>query len=90
MMMMAVSASDFMHSNLQGFDVGASMLWPKPISPASELIGDAVGCPNNSIVVSDGAMATGGLRIYENLTEKTTAALAIGLSPKSAQGLVCF
>ncbi len=90
MMMMAVAASDFMHASLQGYDTGAAMLWPAPLSPDTEVIGDAVGCPNNSIVVSDTTMAANGLRIYADLKESTTAPLPIGLAPKSAQGLVCY
>ena len=90
MMMMAVAAADFMHANLQGYDVGAAMLWTSPLSPATEKIVDAVACPNGDLVVSDTTMAANGLRVYANMTETTTAPLPIGLSPQSAHGLVCY
>jgi YVTN family beta-propeller protein len=90
-MLMAVAASDFMHANLQGYDLAGKTLWAAPLSPATEKIGDVTSCPNGDIVVSDTTMATNGLRVYGgDLKEITTAALPVGLSPLSSHGLVCY
>jgi hypothetical protein len=91
MMWMAVALSDFMNANLRGYDVNASSLWPMPLSPATEVVADAVGCPDNSVVVADHhKTAANGLRVYANLTETTTAPLPVGLDPQATHGLICY
>lgn len=77
-------------ANLQGYDLAGEQLWPAPISPDSQLLVDAVVCPNGLIVVADQTMASNGLRVYDGGSEKTSAALAFGLKPNSARGLVCY
>ncbi len=76
--------------NLQGYDLMTSMLWPMPISPPAQVLVDVAVCPNGAIVVADQTMAANGLRIYDGLTEQTTAPLPIGLRPGSSHGLVCY
>ena len=91
MMMMAVALSDFMNANLQGYDTSSSSLWTNPLSPATEVVADAVACPNNTIVIADHhKTAANGLRVYVNMTETTTAPLPVGLDPQASHGLVCF
>lgn len=86
----AVSASDFMHANLQGFDLGTKMLWPDPITPASELVEAVAVCPDYYTVITDGTMAASGVRIYNSATELTTSALDIGLRTQNANAIVCY
>ena len=90
MMWIAVAAADFVHASLRGFDLGSATLWASPLSAATESVVDVIGCPNNTLVVADQTMASNGLRVYADLTEKTTAPLAVGLAPKSAHGLACY
>jgi len=49
-----------------------------------------VSCPDGSVVVADPTIGANGLRVYQGNTEKTTAALPIGLPPASTHGLVCY
>jgi hypothetical protein len=86
---MAVSAA-FPMSNLQGFDLGTSMLWPAPISPTSEQIESVAVCPDGRLIVTDGTMGAAGARIYQTATEQTTAPLAIGLATINANALACY
>lgn len=76
--------------NLQGYDLDANMLWPAPITPDTQVLVDAVVCPDGKLVVSDQATGASGLRVYEGSTELTTEALPIGLPTSSNHGLVCF
>ncbi|HWO21422.1 MAG TPA: hypothetical protein VNO30_21790 [Kofleriaceae bacterium] len=76
--------------NLQGFDLLTQKLWPAPVSPPSQLLVDLAVCPNNLVVVADQTMAANGLRVYDDLIEQTTAAMAIGLRPGSSHGLACY
>jgi hypothetical protein len=76
--------------NLQGYDLESNLLWPDPLSPATQVLVDLVICPNNMVVVADQTMAANGLRVYADGVETTTAPLAIGLKPSSAHGLVCY
>ncbi len=87
-MFMAVAASDFMHASLIGDDFTGSPL--SATSPATEVIGDAAGCPDGRVVVSDTTMAASGIRVYLGPNEQTTAPLNIGLRPQSAHGIVCY
>lgn len=75
--------------NLQNFNLATNMLGPDPISPTAQLIVDVAICSNGDIVVADQTMAANGLRVYEAVTEKTTAPLSIGLKPNASHGLVC-
>lgn len=76
--------------NLQGYDLLTSTLWPNPISPPSQVLSDLAVCPNGMIAVADQTTAANGLRVYDGITEQTTAALPIGLRPGSAHGLACY
>ena len=87
---MAVSTFDFMRSNLQGFDLGTNMLWPAPISPPAEQIESLAVCPDGRLVVTDGAMGTSGVRVYQSANELTTSPLAIGLATVNANSLACY
>lgn len=77
-------------SNLQGYDLMTSELWPSPISPPAQILVDLAVCPNGMIVVADQTMADNGLRVYDGITEQTAAALPIGLRPGSSHGLACY
>jgi hypothetical protein len=75
---------------LRAFDLDTKMLVGNPITPPTQIIVDVVGCPDGSVVVSDQTMVANGLRVYDGTTERTTNALAIGLTPNSSHGLVCY
>ena len=87
-MWLTVPSPDFTKAALRSYDLTTSTL-AAAISPASEIVGDVVDCPDGSIVIADTAMATGGLRVYRNGAEVTTTALNAGLTPGSTHGLVC-
>lgn len=90
-MLMVVPASDFVHSSLKGYDVAGGTLWTAALTPSTEVVGDVAVCPNNAFVTTEKQKtAANGVRIYENMTEVTTAPLAIGLNPQSQQGAVCY
>jgi hypothetical protein len=76
--------------NVQGFDLQDNTLGGAPMTPTTQLIVDVAVCPNDDVVVSDSTMATNGLRVYRDGTERTTAPLAIGLKPNASRGLVCY
>lgn len=76
--------------NLQGFDLGAQLLLPGPVSPTTQVVVDVAICPNRLIIVADRTMAANGLRVYEGTLEVTAEPLPIGLQPGSAHGLACF
>jgi len=78
------------HGRLMGYDLAAGTLWPAPISPDAQVLVDLAVCPNGLIVVADQTTAANGLRVYDGLTEKTTAALPVGLRPGSSHGLACY
>ncbi len=59
-------------------------------SSANEIIVDLAACPDESIVATDQAPSTGGIRVYRRGGEQTTSALAIGLPPAFGDALVCY
>jgi hypothetical protein len=75
---------------LWGYDLVTEALWPAPLSPPSQVLVDLAACPDGRVVVADAAIATNGLRVYEDLREQTAAPLPIGLRPGSPHGLVCY
>ncbi len=90
-MWMVVSSFDSeARGKLVGFDLTTDTLWPEPISPTTQVLGDIAVCPNDLVVVTEQTMAANGLRVYDGATEKTTAPLAIGLKPASTHGLLCY
>jgi hypothetical protein len=89
-LLIAVSAFDFMHANIQGYDLTGNTLWPAPISPASEMIVSLAACPDGTIVAADSTMTASGVRIYRGTTEITTMPLAVGLRTQSANSITCF
>ena len=90
MLLAAVPASDFVHSDLRRYNLATNTLLPAPVNPNTQVIGDVETCPTGQLVVSDTTMNANGLRVYEGTVEKTTAALPIGLKPTSTRGLVCY
>lgn len=90
MMWMVVNSPSFDAAGLEGYDLTTNTLWPDAITPATQLIGDVAVCPDGRLVVTDKTMAANGLRVYEGGAEKTTAPLAVGLSPQSSRGVVCY
>lgn len=59
-------------------------------SPTTEQIGDVAACPDGSVVAIDSKMNAAGVRVYSGTTERTTQAVAIGLPPIFAGGVVCY
>ena len=59
-------------------------------SPTTEQIGDVAACPDGSVVAVDTKMNAAGVRVYSGATERTTEAVAIGLPPIFAGGVVCY
>jgi hypothetical protein len=80
----------FPHADLRALDMPTGMLRPAALNASTEIAGDVAFCPDGSIVVADPTMNANGLRVYQGSTEKTTAALPIGLPPTSTHGLVCY
>jgi hypothetical protein len=71
-------------------DMPTGMLRPGALNAGTEIAGDVAVCPDGSIVVADPTRNVNGLRVFQGSTEKTTAALPIGLPPTSTHGLVCY
>ncbi len=84
------SPTDFTKSELWAYDMMANALGSAPISAASEKIIDVTACPDGTIVASDGASASGGVRLYRNGSEVTTDPLVVGLTPAAQHGLACY
>jgi hypothetical protein len=82
------STTDYVDGALRSYDTATSMMGAM-VAPASESIRDIAVCPNGKLVVADTA-GNGGLRVYQDGTELTTAALAIGLPPGFGNNLVCY
>ena len=84
-------AADFSSQTglLRSFDVAGARL-DVGASPASQLIVDVATCPDGAIVVGDAKMGASGLRIYDGLTEVTSAPLSIGRPVGGGNGLVCW
>jgi hypothetical protein len=76
-------------SSLKAWDLEGKSLWPT-LSPDTQLLVDAVACPDGTVVVADQSAAANGLRVYSDTSEITTAPLGIGLAPSSSHGLVCY
>ncbi|MEO8705141.1 MAG: hypothetical protein ABI867_34120 [Kofleriaceae bacterium] len=76
-------------SALKAWDLEGKSLWPT-LSPETELLVDAVACPGGKVIVADQTTASNGLRVYSDTSEISTAPIAIGLSPNSSHGLVCY
>jgi hypothetical protein len=74
---------------LKGFDLASGMLWAAPLSTPTELIIDVAACPGGDVVAADKTLNAGGLRVWRDTQERTTAALSIGLPPVT-NGLVCY
>lgn len=90
---MYLAISSYPMGSARGYDASLNTLWPAALTPATQVVGDVVGCPTGDIVVADNppppSTAPNGLRVYQN-TELTTTALPIGLKPASSHGLVCY
>jgi YVTN family beta-propeller protein len=74
---------------LKTFDLMAGTLAADPLSAASELIVDVAACPGGDVVGMDQTLNAGGMRVWRGTTERTTAALSIGLPP-TVNALACF
>jgi hypothetical protein len=85
-----VSAFDFVHANLQAYDLTTKMLWPAPITPTGEAIVAAAVCPDTELAVVDSTMTASGVRLYSNAQEVTSAPLSAGLRTQSANSIVCY
>lgn len=79
----------FPNADLRAYDLASDTL-RNALNPSTQAIGDVVACPAGEIVVADTTMNANGLRVYEGSTERTTAALPIGLPPTSTRGLECY
>lgn len=86
---MSVAAADFSSASIVSYDLGTDTLGT-PISIASTFLGDVAVCPDGNLAVSDGTFGAGGLRFFaQDGTQKTTDAIAVGLTPSSGHGLSC-
>lgn len=81
-----VAAADFMSADLIPYDLTSSAVQGRLNTAGT--ISDVVTCPDGTIVVSDSAMASSGVRIYGGTT--FSAALAAGLRTQSPHGLACY
>lgn len=79
-------SGNFPDANLQKITGTTAMT----VSPIAQHITDAVGCPEGTIAVADQTTGAAGVRLYKASGEVTTAALDVGLPPKSSHGLVCY
>jgi hypothetical protein len=82
------ATTDYVDGGLRSYDTATSMMGAM-VAPASENIRDIAVCPDGKLVVADTA-GSGGLRVYNNGAELTTAAIAIGLPPGFGNNLVCY
>jgi hypothetical protein len=82
------STTDYTDGGLRSYDTATAMMGAM-VAPSTENIRDVAVCPNGKIVVADTA-GNGGLRVYQDGAELTTAALPIGLPPGFGNNLVCY
>jgi hypothetical protein len=75
---------------LRSVDMTTGTLQPSAASSTTEQIGDLAACPDGEVVAVDSKMNAEGLRVFASGTERTTAALPIGLPPIFAGGVVCY
>lgn len=75
---------------LRAVDLATGALDGSPLSTASEQIGDVAACPDGTVVAVDSTMNAAGVRVYQGGAERTTEAMAIGLPPIFASGIVCY
>jgi hypothetical protein len=75
---------------LRAVDLSTGALASTAASAANEQITDLAACPDGSVVAVDSTMNASGVRVFENGTETTTTALAIGLPPIFSSGIVCY
>ena len=74
---------------LRGVDLESGMIWPGALSPTSQLIIDVAACPDGQAVATDQTTNKSGLRVWQNLEERTTDVKPIGLRPTTA-ALICY
>jgi len=82
------STTNYTDGGLRSYDTATAMMGAM-VAPSTENIRDVAVCPNGKIVVADTA-GNGGLRVYQDGAELTTAALPIGLPPGFGNNLVCY
>jgi YVTN family beta-propeller protein len=87
---MWIAVSAYPNGSLRAFDLTTNALWTGSVSVASEIIGDVAACPDSTVVVADKSTTSGGVRLYKEGQELTTAPLDIGLAPSSPHGLLCY
>lgn len=88
LLVMAVTLK-FGEGRLRAFDLETKLLWKGALSPAAQDITDLAACPDGSMVVADRS-GNGGLRVYSDGAEVTSAALSIGLKPGTGNQLACY
>lgn len=90
---MAIGTLDMNFENPTGtlvsFDLASGTL-STAVSPPGQMIQDVAACPDGKVVVADGTFGAGGLRMYKDGTEVTTAPLPIGLPPTFGNAIVCY
>lgn len=90
MVVTSLDADFHLQGNLQAYDMVTKCLWDAPVTATTELIVDAAGCPDGSIVVADQTAAGNGLRIYQGNAQMTTTPIPTGLKPGLTRGLACY
>lgn len=82
-------APSFTEGFLRGVDLESGMVWEGNISADGELIVDVAACPGGQVVAFDQTFNASGIRVWQNLQERTTDALPVGMTPPVG-GLVCY
>lgn len=82
-------AESFTVGKLRSLNLDTGAVNATAISPSTQTIIDVAACPNGDVAVTDSTTNMSGIRVYRGATERTTAALSIGMTPV-ATGLVCY
>ena len=77
-------------AQLRKVDLATGMLASAAMSSTTEQITDLAACSDGSVVGADATMNAAGARVFKGSTERTTAAIAIGLPPVFSGGIVCY
>ena len=77
-------------NELREYDLATQTMVAAPLSASDQQIIDVQVCPGGDVVAVDQKMNAGGLRVWRNGTERTTAAIAIGRPPSATDGLACY
>lgn len=77
-------------NKLRSYDLASQTIATAPLSAADQQIIDVAVCPGGDVVAVDQKTNAGGLRVWRNGTERTSAALSIGRPPAATNALLCY